>query len=133
MALVLFFDGSCGFCKESVRKIHRLDREGKIDFAPLQGELGRDLGLEKYAETGAGTMVVVSEEDDQRFYRSDAVIEIGKVLGAPWSWLSFLFGVFPKKIRDRAYDLVARNRHRFIRNPEGCDVPSESLQKRMRQ
>ncbi|HVO09767.1 MAG TPA: DCC1-like thiol-disulfide oxidoreductase family protein, partial [Vicinamibacteria bacterium] len=37
-APVLFYDGGCGLCHLSVRLLLRLDRRGRLRFAPLGGE-----------------------------------------------------------------------------------------------
>jgi hypothetical protein len=34
---VLFFDGECGLCNGLVRILIRLDRPGRLHYAPLQG------------------------------------------------------------------------------------------------
>jgi predicted DCC family thiol-disulfide oxidoreductase YuxK len=34
---VLFFDGECGLCNRVVRLMLRLDRRGRLRYAPLQG------------------------------------------------------------------------------------------------
>jgi predicted DCC family thiol-disulfide oxidoreductase YuxK len=128
---VLFFDGECGFCSKSVRRVYRLDRRGEIEFAPLQGELAGRLGLEKYAEKGGGSVVFMRESDGVMFLKGDAVVELGKVLGGQWGRLAVVFSVFPKSFRDWVYDLVARNRFRLA---EGvCEMPDEGLRKRMRE
>lgn len=132
MSLVLFFDGECGFCNRSVRVVNRLDRKGVVDFAPLQGEMSRGLGLEGYAEKGGGTMVILREGDGEMFYRSDALIALGKELGGVWEICGRVLGLVPKGMRDGVYDLVARNRYRLAGKGGVCEVPDEGLRKRMR-
>ena len=133
VALVLFFDGDCGFCNKSVRKVSRLDREGLVDFAPLQGRLSKDLGLEKFADKDGGTMVLFRESDGARFFKSDAGIELGKALGQPWSALASCFAMFPKCLRDSIYDFVARHRYLIAGKAGACQMPGEGLIKRMRE
>ena len=133
MSWVLFFDGECGFCNKSVRKVHRLDREGAIDFAPLQGELAAEKGFTKYADKGGGTMVLLREKDGEVFTKSEAVVELGKVLGGVWKVAAGLAGVFPKGLRNFFYDLVAKNRHSLAGMGESCGLPDDSLKARMRE
>ena len=39
---VLLFDGECGLCQRIVRVLLRLDRAGRLRYAPLQGAAARD-------------------------------------------------------------------------------------------
>ena len=132
MGLVLFFDGECGFCKRSVRKVLQLDDVGVVEFAPLQGALSKQLGLEKFAEKKAGTMVIINEADGERFFKSDALIILGESLGGFWNVLARLFAVVPKGMRDWCYDFIAKNRHRIAWQGDACGLPDEGLRKRMR-
>jgi len=133
MSLVLFFDGECGFCSKSVRRVNRLDREGAVDFAPLQGKLSKELGLEEFADKKGGTMVLLRESDGERFFKSDACILLGKTLGQPWSALAGCYAIFPKSLRDSLYDFVARNRYLIAGRADACEMPGEGLRNRMRE
>ncbi len=130
MRWVLFFDGECGFCDEWVRRIYRLDREGQIEFAPLQGQLGRSLGLEKHTKNSGGSMVLLREEDGVMFYKSDAIVELGRIIGGPWEVLAMVLWMVPSLLRNQAYDLVARNRQRI--GGARCVIPDEGLRARTR-
>jgi predicted DCC family thiol-disulfide oxidoreductase YuxK len=133
MGLVLFFDGDCGLCNRSVRAVHSLDKRGDFEFAPLQGKLAKRLGLEKFAAKEGGTMVVIRESDGMRFFKGDAWIEVGRTLGGICAVLAGIFSIFPKMARDWGYDLVARNRYRLAGKGASCELPDESLRKRMRE
>ncbi|QTN33790.1 DUF393 domain-containing protein [Akkermansiaceae bacterium] len=132
MALVLFFDGDCGFCSKSVRRVHHLDTKGVLEFAPLQGKLSKQLGLERFADKEGGTMVIIRESDGKRFFKGDAWIVLGQTLGGIWALLAGVYGMFPKTARDWGYDLVARKRYFLAGKGDACAIPDESLRKRMR-
>ncbi|MBC7981079.1 MAG: DUF393 domain-containing protein [Armatimonadetes bacterium] len=132
MRWVLFFDGECGFCNQSVRQVHRFDRRGEVDFAPLQGELGKSLGLEKYAVKGGGTMVLMREGDGAMFYKSDAWVKLGMAMGGMWKILAMMLAVVPVGLRDWAYDGVARNRYRLAGVVGTCGLPDQALRNKMR-
>ncbi len=129
VSLVLFYDGECGFCTRSVRFVYEYDGKGVIEFAPLQGELAGKFGLKGYSEKGGGSMVMLREEDGEIFTKGDALIELGKALGGVFCLLAVMFSLLPQKFRDWLYDLVARNRNRLA---GACELPDESLRKRMR-
>lgn len=128
---ILFFDGECALCSASIRWVCRADRRGRISFAPLNGELSRKLGFSHYAAKGGGSMVVWREQDAKEFTRSDAWIEIARVLGGPWR--AFLVvRCIPRVLRDGVYGFIARNRHAFSRRSERCELPDPELAKRLR-
>jgi predicted DCC family thiol-disulfide oxidoreductase YuxK len=51
--------------------------------------------------------------------RSRAALFVAARLSRPWRWLRVL-GVLPAGLLDRAYDLVARHRHRLLRGSDSC-------------
>ena len=132
MSWVLFFDGDCGFCSKSVRRVYALDRQGAIDYAPLQGDLARELGLAEFADKKGGTMVMLREEDGEKFYKGDAWMVLGEELGGVWAVLAKVFGIFPSAARDWGYDLVAKNRYLIAGKNQTCGMPEEGLRERMR-
>ncbi len=132
MAWVLFFDGDCGFCSKSVRRVYALDKKGAVEFAPLQGEMAREMDLAKFADKEGGTMVMLREEDGAKFYKGDAWVVLGKALGGVWALLAGSFALFPKAARDWGYDLVAKNRYLIAGKNNACGMPDEGLRKRMR-
>ncbi len=114
----------------SVRFVYEFDKKGLIEFAPLQGELARKFELKGYAEKGGGSMVILREEDGEIFTKGNALVELGKALGGVFLVLAFVFSLLPERLRNGAYDLVARNRNRLASH---CGLPDEALRKRMRE
>ena len=131
MTWVLFFDGECALCRQSVRWVARWDRRGRIFFAPLQGELARQNGLAHYADAAGGSLVVVREAGGCVFTRSDALMELARALGGGWRALCLLRAV-PKCLRDAIYRWVACNRHHFSSRSDRCAVPDLEWLKRLR-
>jgi predicted DCC family thiol-disulfide oxidoreductase YuxK len=126
----MFFDADCAFCSRSVRWIARLDGAGRIRFAPLRGKLGREKGLESWADAQNGTVVLLRESDGKFFYSSDAVVEIGMALGGVWGILTLARWI-PKAWRDALYRLVARNRYRLVRKSSTCELAGSKLRSRL--
>jgi predicted DCC family thiol-disulfide oxidoreductase YuxK len=131
MKWVLFYDGDCGMCSASIRMVCRLDRRGRVDFAPLQGVLAGKFGLEKHAAASGGTMVLLREHDGRLFFRSDAMIELAPAIGGLARCLALL-AILPVPWRDALYQFIADRRHRF-RKTQVCTLPDERLHARMRE
>lgn len=131
MSWVLFYDGECGFCSASARRVLRLDKRSRVFFAPLQGELAGKLGLAGHtAETG-GTMVLLRESDGVVFTRSDALLELARALGWPWR-LARAAVIIPRRWRDGIYQCIADHRGRLSGNKQACLLPDDKLAERLR-
>ena len=132
---IVLFDGVCNLCNGWVRFIVERDRKGYFMFAPLQSEVGRSLlearGL-RAAVAGAeprGMESIVLIEGSRCLTRSDAAIEILRHLSGLWPLLGILRAI-PRPIRDRCYDVIARNRYRWFGRRETCMVPSPEIRNR---
>ena len=127
-ALVLY-DGECGLCSRGVLFVYRRDPQGRFAFASLQSALGRRLLREHgLPEDRLDTLVLV--QDGRAWTRSDAALRIGRGLRLPWRWLAALGWLAPRRLRDAAYDIIARRRHRLGLS---CPAPPAGLRARMRE
>lgn len=131
MSWVLFFDGDCGFCSASIRRVLRLDKRGCVFFAPLQGELARKLGLAYHAAESGGTMVLLRESDGALFTRTDALLELARLLGWPWR-LARVAAVIPRRWRDGVYQAIADHRRTLSGKNPACQLPDAKLAERLR-
>ena len=132
MPWLLFFDGDCGLCNHSIRRLCDWDHEGKIHFAPLQGELASRHGLESFLDGAQASMVLLNEETGERLTQSESLLQILRLLGGPWRLL-LVFGWLPLGLRNRLYQCLARNRKRFFRKQKAvCDLPDPVLLSRLR-
>ena len=61
--------------------------------------------------------------------RSDAALFVAGALGWPWN-AARLIRFLPRRLRDGAYDVVARNRYRVFGQNERCLVPRPELRRR---
>lgn len=125
----LLYDGSCGFCAESVQFVLRHDRRRRtLRFASLQGTAGSEVRA-RHPELDEVDSVIWYEHDrgsghDVLLVRSSAVLRVLRYLGGMWRLLAWLGAVVPRPIRDRAYDFIARHRHKLVRGAPVCVIPS---------
>ena len=122
---VLLYDGTCGFCAESVQLVLRHDRRGTLRFAPLQGALGVAVRSSHPELDGVDSMVWVEPEGagSRVLTRSDAGLRIARYLGGWWR-LAGAARLVPRPLRNAAYDLIARHRHRLLAGGPSCLVPA---------
>jgi predicted DCC family thiol-disulfide oxidoreductase YuxK len=125
---VLLFDGVCNLCNWSVRTIVKLDREGKVLFAPLQSDVGRELLAQVGMDPEYFDSVVLVDGDDY-YTKSEAVLRVCRWLDGPVPLLYPLIYV-PEPLRDGAYDLVGEYRYEVFGKQEECPVPEEEVRER---
>ena len=125
---LVFFDGICNLCNGAVLFIIKRDKAGKIRFAPLQSELGRDQLVRNSLDPDALHSIIVIE-NGKLFQKSDAVLRIAARMDGAWPWLR-MFGMLPRFLRDALYDLVARSRYKIFGKKDACMIPTPELKKR---
>lgn len=125
---ILLFDGVCNFCDGSVKFIIKRDPKKIFRFASIQSEAGKNL-LMKFCLpiNDLNTMVMI--EGDKYYTKSSAAIQITKKLSGLWPVLC-ISEIIPKRIRDRMYDCLARNRYKWFGKKETCMIPSRDLRDR---
>lgn len=116
------FDGVCNFCSGSVQIALRLDRKGQLRFTPLQSPFGRAIAA-RYGLDLENPDSFLFFDHGRPLDASDAVLALARRLGPPWS-LAGVLGVIPKRWRDAAYLLLARNRYRLMGKKDACMVPT---------
>ena len=127
VSAVILYDGVCGLCDRYVQFLLRHDRRRSFRFAPLQGAFAaRALGRHGPALAPTLSTIVLVEYPETSAervrLRSDAVLAILVGLGGGWRCLALL-RMFPRPVRDAAYALVARVRHRFFGKLDACAIP----------
>lgn len=127
----LFYDGHCGLCHRCVRIALSEDRDGTaFRFGPLGGAAFlREVDEETRREL-PDSLVLVTPSGEVHV-RSPAVLDMGRRMGGGWRLLATLGWLVPRPIRDFAYDLLARIRHRlFPGTATACPLLPRELQDR---
>jgi predicted DCC family thiol-disulfide oxidoreductase YuxK len=123
MGPVVFFDGVCNLCNQSVDFIIKRDTGNNFLFASLQSEAARSLLKNKSIDLQSIRTIILLK-DGKTFYRSDAILEIVRQLSAPWPLL-YVFKIVPRFIRDGMYNLVSKHRYNWFGKQDTCRVPSK--------
>ena len=129
---LVLYDGDCGVCSRFVRWLLAADHARVLRFAPLQGStaaalrerwpgLPRDVDSIIYVDRSSG--------EERVSWRSEALVQLGRVLGWPWHALSLLAWL-PRSLTDAAYAAFARRRHAFGAPEATCPLPSAAEQAR---
>jgi predicted DCC family thiol-disulfide oxidoreductase YuxK len=124
--VIVFFDGLCGMCNRWVDVMLRLDRRGRLRFAPLQGATAQAL---LPAETLRAAASLALLDGRGIALRSEAAIRALTHLGGPWRLAGGL-RLVPRRARDAAYDFIAARRYRWFGRRAACRVPTPAEQPR---
>ena len=124
--VIVLFDGVCNLCNGVVQFVIARDPQAKFKFASQQSEAGLEL-LRLHHLPEMTSVVLI--RDGQALLKSDAVLEIARLLPAPWAW-AVAFKIVPRVMRDFVYDLVARSRYSIFGRRDACWLPTPELRTR---
>jgi len=118
---IILFDGVCVLCSRWYRFVSARDRAHRFRFLAIQQPEGRIIA-ERHGIDPENPTTFILVDGAETFVRSDAALRIlGQLPG--WRW-TFLLRAVPNAVRDRLYDLVARNRYRWFGRLDVCIVPT---------
>ncbi|MGB1370247.1 MAG: thiol-disulfide oxidoreductase DCC family protein [Flavobacteriaceae bacterium] len=124
--MVVFFDGVCNLCQQSVRYLLIHDKKKVLKFASLQGQYAKKT---LNAEHLKNLESLLFYNKKTLYKKSDAVLELCKVLGG-WHKL-FLVGYrLPPFLRNGLYSFIAQNRYRWFGKQDYCMMPTKEIQDR---
>lgn len=118
---IVVFDGVCALCSGWVRFLLRHDRRGVFRFAAMQEPVGRGLLIAHGIDPDDPVSFLLVDKSTG-WHDSDGVIEVLRRLGGAWR-LAGLLRIIPKRPRDAAYRLLARNRYRVFGRRDSCMLP----------
>lgn len=125
---IVFFDGVCNLCNQSVLFIIQRDPEAHFRFATLQSAMGQRI-LTTYGHATTAQDSVLLFQHSKLYDRSRAALEICRALSGLWPLL-YVFIIVPPFLRNGVYDWIARNRYRWFGKKEECMIPTPELRSR---
>jgi predicted DCC family thiol-disulfide oxidoreductase YuxK len=126
----MVFDGLCVFCSRSAHFIANRDRTRRLQFVAAQSATGAALMTAQGMSPLDPSSFIVLTEDGRVLAKSDALLFVAERLGPLWRSLGRALNAVPRPVRDRFYDLVARNRYRIMGRRDECDVRGAELRQR---
>ena len=126
---IILFDGVCNLCNGSVIFILKREKRPTFHFASLQSEPGKEL-LTWCGFPQAFLDAVVYIEKGDVHVGSTAALKIGQRLKFPWSVISSIGLLVPRRIRDWVYQQIGIHRYRWFGKRDVCMVPTAALRPR---
>jgi len=132
-AHLVLFDGVCGLCNRLLRFLLRHDRRRVFKFASLQSAIGQSIversGRNPRDLTSFYAVVDYEQPTARLLTKSDAALFVASELGWPWKATCVFRGI-PHRVRDRAYDLLARHRYELFGKYDQCLIPGPEVRSR---
>lgn len=124
---IVLFDGICNLCNSTVSFLIKHDTNNNLHFAAQQTQSGKDIMRQYGIEDNSTTVILI--KGDEVFYKSDAIIEITKLITG-WPNV-FRFGShLPNGFRNLVYDFIAKNRYRLFGKRSICSTPTQTNMKK---
>lgn len=118
---LVLYDADCGFCRWSLDRLLRWDRDGRLRAAPIQGEEGEKVLADLRPEDRLDSWHLLTP-DGRRFSGGAATDPLARLLPA-CAPVAFVAETFPRTT-ERLYRWIARNRDELGRRlgEEACAV-----------
>lgn len=126
---LLLFDGYCHVCSGSVRFLLVRDHVQHFTYVPCQSPWGYQI-MERFGIDRGFAESFAFVDKGQILFKSDAGITALSRLPF-WRWTAVL-RYLPRALRDRAYDIMARNRYKWFGKRDQCMVLPPGMQARFR-
>ena len=111
-------------CPSPPPALFERDASARFRFVAIQSTRGSAL-VTRLAVDVASPETNVAIINGHAYFKSDAMILV--LAGLPgWFW-SRIFLLLPRRVRDWAYDRIARNRYRLFGRNESCLVPTSAI------
>jgi predicted DCC family thiol-disulfide oxidoreductase YuxK len=120
------FDGHCVLCSSGASWMMR-KCGGKLRFASAQSPLGVAL-FRHYAIDPDKTYLLIA--DGESSGESTGYLKLCPILGWPWRLL-LIFRLIPRRVRDGAYRIIARNRYQWFGKVDQCALLSDDQKAQM--
>ena len=112
MENLILYDGKCNLCNFTIQFILKRDKLKIFNYLPLQSRQAEEL-LQTIRPDQPGIDSVIFIENGRAYFKSEAFFRIAKKLGGFYRLIA-IFRIFPKKISDWVYDVIAKNRYKWF-------------------
>ena len=126
---IILYDGICGLCNRLNQFVLKRDRNDRFRFTALQSEFASKVlerhGVSPQVLDTVYLLLNYSQPDERLVARSDAAVLILGELGGVWRALAGMMQLLPRWFRNKAYNLIARNRYQLFGKYQTCQIPDE--------
>ncbi len=122
---IVFFDGVCNLCNNSVDFLMKIDKKKTLKFASLQSDFAKEK-LQHFEAKFSTENSILFLQNENLYSQSTAVAMLLKQVGGGWKMVASMILFFPISIRDTIYKFVAKHRYQWFGKRNVCRVPNEN-------
>ena len=111
--MTIYYDGYCKLCSGFIKLTIKYSKPGTFNYTPLQ--FANILIPANFSDT-----VILETSDGKLFAYKDAVSIILSNMSIPFKILNGLLKFFPTSIRNKGYQLIAKNRYHWFGKYDSC-------------
>lgn len=119
---IVFFDGVCVLCSNSVQWVLENEKDKTLSFAALQTDFTRSFLTEKNIDQTQLPDSILFWDGHKLHSKSGAVLRLAPYLKFPNNLLS-IFRIIPPFISNIVYDWIAKHRYKWFGKKENCFMP----------
>ncbi|WP_019959590.1 thiol-disulfide oxidoreductase DCC family protein [Woodsholea maritima] len=123
-------DGACAVCSWGARTLSQHDGDDCIRIATIQSPLGIAL-LERAGLSAEDPQTWMVLHQGHVYTHASAMIFLGQRLAGGWAILARCAQLFPLRVLDYVYGVLARNRVRWFGRADMCALPDARLKARL--
>lgn len=123
---LILFDGVCNLCDASVQFVIKHDKHDIFRYTALQSALGQKIIRKFNIDRTKTDSILLYVPEDKIYSKSTAALKIAAQLGFPRNVMGIFF-IVPPFIRNKVYDVIAKNRYKWYGKKEECMIPTAEL------
>jgi predicted DCC family thiol-disulfide oxidoreductase YuxK len=117
---IVFFDGVCGLCNRFVNFLMAIDKNNRLQYAPIQGETAKT-NLDPIIINDLKSMAFF--DGSKLHLKSEGALKSLAAIGGIWQ-VVLILRIIPRFIRDGIYSFIATNRYKWWGQLETCRMPT---------
>lgn len=126
---IVFFDGVCVLCSNSVQWVLENEKDKTLSFAALQTDFTRSFLIENNIDQSNLPDSILYWDGNKLYSKSGAVLRLASYLKFPHNLLS-VFRIIPPFVSNIVYDWIAKHRYKWFGKQEACFMPLPEDRKR---
>ena len=125
---IVFFDGKCNLCSNSINFILNNEIDSSLFFSSLQSKFAKRF-LKSYGIKNKNHSSIIFFTKKKIYTKSNAIFKILKFLKF-YLRILLIFKIFPRFLTNYFYDLISKNRYNWFGKKSICYVPRKDISSR---
>lgn len=117
---VLIYDGDCNMCSRLIQFVVFINKDKNLHITDFNSQWTKE-----NVDLNPNVDSLIFIDNNQLYFYSDAVIQLTAALHPLFKIVSIAH-IVPKKLRDKLYRWIAKNRNRVFKDDK-CKMPNEKF------